>query len=133
MGRRDLLETAGPLVLQPRSLCVLSRILRQSFSWSVLVLAALATVSRASLPGAAPGVPDGFSAKKELMREQQLSEQMTEIAMAREGAPDFDLELARLSSRERQYREKLPGLSGHPRLRSVVGRVAVQPYRPRQR
>lgn len=115
---------------------------RPSRSWGVLSLGVIAAAgvlvqmipsSWASIPRSRLPAPHTLTAKDELLKEQRLSQQMTELAMQHEGAPDFDSDLAQLSSRERQYRERLPGLSGHPRLKSVVSRVASQPYKPLRR
>jgi hypothetical protein len=97
------------------------------------VLVQMIPSSWASIPRSRLPAPHTLTAKDELLKEQRLSQQMTELAMQHEGAPDFDSDLAQLSSRERQYRERLPGLSGHPRLKSVVSRVASQPYKPLRR
>ncbi len=113
----------------------------QCKSWGALsvgviaagVLFQITPSSWASIPRTRLPAPHTMTAKDELLKEQRLSQQMSELSMQHEGAPDFDSDLARLSSRERQYRERLPGLSGHPRLKSVVSRVAGQPYKPLRR
>ena len=86
----------------------------------------------AAVPKTTLTEPRRAIAKDELLRDQRLSQEMVELSIPREGAPDFDPELMRLSSSERQYREKLPGLSGHSRLRSVVARVTAQPYKSKK-
>ncbi|MBU6376323.1 MAG: hypothetical protein KGQ59_10035 [Bdellovibrionales bacterium] len=94
---------------------------------SVVLLGA--SGSLASIPQSRLVAPRTVVPRDEIVRDQRVSEQMTELEISRENAPDFESDLARLSTRERQYRERLPGLSGHSRLKSVVSRVSAQPYR----
>ena len=89
--------------------------------------------SLASIPQSRLPVPHTVVPREEILRDQRVSQQMTELDMSHESAPDFDADLARLSVRERQHREKLPGISSHPRLKSVVSRVAAHPYQSRKR
>jgi hypothetical protein len=126
---------------EPKEQYVLKFTFCQPKSWGALSLGVIAagvlfqttSTSWASIPKSRLPAPHTMTAKDELLKEQRLSQQMTELSMKHEGAPDFDSDLAQLSSRERQYRERLPGLSGHPRLKSVVSRVAGQPYKPLRR
>lgn len=90
--------------------------------------ASWASVSRDSGVGPRSLVP-----REEIRRNRQLSDRMTELEVSREDAPEFDADLARLSSRERQHRERLPRLSRHPRLKSVVSRVSARRYQPTRR
>jgi hypothetical protein len=94
---------------------------------------AVATASAGVAPAHQPVIkPPGFSAREELLRDQQVSDRMVELDLAPEPAPDFDSDLAKLSIRERQYRERLPSLAHHPRLKSVVSRVSAKPYSSRR-
>jgi len=113
----------------------------EQITWGFLGTAVVATTvflhgaggSWASIPRSRLAAPHTVVPREEILREQRVSEQMAEMEMSRENAPDFESDLARLSTRERQYRERLPGLSGHPRLKSVVSRVVSHPYQSLKR
>jgi hypothetical protein len=59
-----------------------------------------------------------------------IYQHLSEIKVSRESRPNFDGDIARLSSLESGYREKLPSLKGarDPRLSGPMKRIASQPY-----
>ena len=58
-----------------------------------------------------------------------LYQRLSEIRAPRENKPNFDSDISRLSSVESRYKENLPSLAGHPRLRAPIERVSAQKYR----
>lgn len=60
-----------------------------------------------------------------------LYESLSEIRSRRQAELRFDTGLKRLSAVEPTYRERLPSLAKHPRLKNVVKRVSNQTYKKR--
>ena len=57
-----------------------------------------------------------------------IYQHLSEIKVSKDGRPNFDGDIQRLSSLEPAYREKLPALSRDPRLTGPMKRIANQPY-----
>ena len=75
----------------------------------------------ASVP-AKPGAPNGVT------DDTALYQNLSEIKIGKELAPNFDQDLAYLSAQEVRYYEKLPSLYNHPRLRAPVKRISNTQY-----
>lgn len=58
-----------------------------------------------------------------------IYQNLSEIRVAKEAAPDFDSDVARLSNLEGRYREQLPSLANNPRLVGPMKRISTQKYR----
>jgi hypothetical protein len=67
-----------------------------------------------------------------ITRDAALYDQIKQLDLERAAEPSFEDELSRLSSQEGRYKEKLPGLAAHPRLKSAVKRLSAGPYRARR-
>jgi len=107
----------------------------EKITWtgSAVFAAAILTAGFVVRPGVSTFGPRSLASiapQEAITRDQSLSDKMTELKMERERAPDVEGDLARLGAKEGQYRERLPGLSGHAHLRGVVARVSKTPYRP---
>ncbi len=57
-----------------------------------------------------------------------IYQQLSEIKVPREGSPNFDSDIQRLSQIESRYREK-PPLSAHSRIQAPLERVSKRSYR----
>lgn len=68
-----------------------------------------------------------------ITRDAALYDKIKQLDLERAAEPSFEDELSRLSSQEGRYKEKLPGLAAHPRLKSAVKRLSAGPYRARRR
>ena len=58
-----------------------------------------------------------------------IYQNLSDIRVAREAELNFDGDIARLSAAEADYKEKLPSLAQHPRIKGPVQRVSQQKYR----
>lgn len=58
-----------------------------------------------------------------------ISQSLSEIRVSPERELNFDSDIARLSALEGRYRESLPSLASHPRLRGPIHRINQQKYK----
>ena len=58
-----------------------------------------------------------------------IYQRLSEIRAPHEAKPNFDGDISRLSSVEGRFKENLPSLAGHPRLRAPISRISAQKYR----
>lgn len=86
-----------------------------------MILAGFAFVASGSALAAVPKTGT-------ISNDTALYQNLTEIKSAREHNPNFDRDLAVLSSIERRYRESLPSLVLHPRLKAPIQRVSAKQY-----
>jgi hypothetical protein len=90
-----------------------------------LWIACGALVSLTSLSIAMGAVPP---ARSVVTDDTAIYQHLSEIKISRETRPNFDGDIARLTSLEPAYREKLPSLSKDPRLAGPMKRIASQQY-----
>ena len=86
------------------------------FGFGIAMGATLVTASMAAVPS-------------RVTDDTALYESLSEIRSRRQAELRFDTGLKRLSAVEPTYRERLPSLAKHPRLKNVVKRVSNQTYK----
>lgn len=64
-----------------------------------------------------------------ITRDAALYDRIKQLDLRKVPQPSFEDDLSRLSSQESRYREKLPGLAGHPRLQGPIKRLSAGTYR----
>ena len=69
------------------------------------------------------------SVPKNVTNDTALYQRLSEIKVNHEKDLSFDRDIAVLASSEGKYRERLPGLSSHPRLKGPMHRISQKPYR----
>lgn len=84
-----------------------------------------ATLGLLTLSIALGGVPRSDRVTDDTVIYQNLSE----IRAAKEADLNFDNDISHLSNSENHYREKLPSLADHPRLKAPMQRINSQKYR----
>ena len=89
-----------------------------------LMLSSVAVMGLTTLSVAMGSVPS----RSRVTDDTAIYQNLSEIRVGKEVNLNFDSDIARLSASEGQYREKLPALSQHPRLRAPMKRVAQQKY-----
>ncbi|MFN7686049.1 MAG: hypothetical protein ACK5QT_11635 [Oligoflexia bacterium] len=99
--------------------------------WSVGFFSGPLTSGKRSLSSLSSGHSADTGSR--ITRDAALYDRIKQLDLHRSPTPSFDDELSRLAAQESRYHEKLPGLSGHPRLRSVVKRVSAGSYSARSR
>jgi hypothetical protein len=59
-----------------------------------------------------------------------IYQNLSEIRVEKQGRPNFDQDIQKLSQLEDNYQERLPSLAEHPRLKGPMKRVSQQKYSP---
>ena|ERR1035437_5878838 len=68
------------------------------------------------------------SVPKNVTNDTALYQRLSEIKATHEKELSFDRDIALLASSESKYRERLPELSSHPRLKAPMHRISQKPY-----
>jgi len=73
----------------------------------------------------------GSAPKKSIITDDTaIYQNLSDISVPKEGDPNFDADISKLSGLENQYRERLPSLSKHPSMRGPMQRITQKKYRP---
>lgn len=67
---------------------------------------------------------------EQVTNDTALYQELSELRVRKEPAPNFDSEIARLSALEGRYQERLPDLASHPRLAGPMKRLSGRKYQP---
>ena len=73
-----------------------------------------------------PAMPSGRNTP--VTDDTALYQNLSEIRVAKQKDLNFDSDLSQLSASEHRYREKLPPLGNHPRIKPTLERISQQPY-----